>query len=97
VMEFRKTLEENNIGWHFWPYKKLDNPRGFVSFKVPEYYDQVIAYADSPKNNFADIRRLRPKNMDEIKKALDGFLLNSQFKNCLKNKGYISALGLKPE
>ncbi|HEV2830863.1 MAG TPA: glycoside hydrolase family 5 protein [Hanamia sp.] len=97
VREFRKTLEENNIGWHFWPYKKLDNPRGFVSFKVPEYYDQVIAYADSPKNNFADIRRLRPKNMDEIKKALDGFLLNSQFKNCLKNKGYISALGLKPE
>jgi hypothetical protein len=35
--------------------------------------------------------------MNEIKKALDNFLLNAQFKNCVQNKGYISALGLKPE
>lgn len=96
VMEFKNTLEENNIGWHFWPYKKLDNTKGFVTFAVPEFYDQVIAYADTMRNNFSDIRKLRPKNMDEIKKALDGFLLNAQFKNCTPNKGYISALGLKP-
>ena len=97
VMEFKNTLEENNIGWHFWPYKKLDNTRGFVTFAVPEFYDQVMAYADTARNSFADIRKFRPKNMEEIKKALDGFLVNAQFKNCTVNKGYISGLGLKPE
>jgi len=27
VCSFRKLLDKNNIGWHFWPYKKLENTR----------------------------------------------------------------------
>lgn len=97
VMKFRQTLEENNIGWHYWPYKKMDNTSGFVTFKVPQYYDSIIAYADTSKKNFADIRALRPKNTEQLQKALDGFLENCQFKNCIINTKYITALGLKAE
>ena len=96
VKEFRQTLEANNIGWHFWPYKKLSNTRGFATFDVPEYYTQVIAYADTTRNSFADIRAFRPANTAQIVKALNGYLENAQFKNCHKNEGYIRALGLKP-
>ncbi len=97
VMKFRKTLEENNIGWHYWPYKKMDNTRGFVTFKIPAYYDSIIAYADTAKKNFEDIRTLRPKNIEQLQNALNGFLENCQFKNCIINTKYITALGLKAE
>ncbi len=94
IREFRQLLERNNIGWHFWPYKKMDNTSGIVTFGIPDYYKQIIEYADTARNDFAAIRKLRPKNIDQVKKALEGFLNNCQFQNCTPNKGYIDALGL---
>ena len=95
VEDFRKTLDENNIGWHYWPYKKMNNTKGIITFSVPDHYDQVMQYADTAKKNFAMIRALRPQNVAEIQAALDGFLENCKFKNCIPNEGYIKALGFK--
>ena len=95
VMAFRKLLDSNNIGWHFWPYKKIDNARGFVQFDIPEFYDQIIAYAETPKKNFEEIRKARPHDIDQIRKALQGFLNNCRFEHCKPNVGYIEALGFK--
>lgn len=97
VETFRKMLDSTNIGWHFWPYKKINNTRGIVTFNQPPNYDSVIAYANTPKNNFDDIRKHRPSNTTEIKKALDDFLENCRFKNCTQNTGYIKALGFIPK
>ena len=97
VETFRKMLDSNNIGWHYWPYKKIDNSRGIVSFGKPAFYDSVIAYAAIQKNNFEDIRKSRPADAALIKKALDGFLENCRFKNCVQNAGYIRALGFIPK
>lgn len=96
VEAFRKTLEENNIGWHYWPYKKMDNTRGIVTFSVPQFYEQIREYADTAKNSFADIRTLRPKNTNDIQATLNGFLENCRFVNCTENEGYIKALNLYP-
>jgi hypothetical protein len=95
VDSFRVLLDSNQIGWHFWPYKKIDNARCFVQFSVPEYYDQVIQFAETPKKNFEEIRKARPKDIDQIRKALDGFLKNCKIENCKPNNGYIEALGFK--
>jgi len=97
VMDFRKVLDSNNVGWHFWPYKKINNTRGIVTFNVPQYYDSVTNYADSARRTFADIRRVKPQNLRQVIQALDGFLNNCQFKNCTPNNGYIKALGFKTE
>jgi endoglucanase len=97
VETFRKMLDSNTIGWHYWPYKKMENTRGIMQFNKPAYYDSVIAYTTAVKANFGDIRKYRPSNMVEIRKALDGFLENCQFKNCLQNPGYIKALGFTPQ
>jgi aryl-phospho-beta-D-glucosidase BglC (GH1 family) len=94
ILEFRKLLEKNNIGWHFWPYKKIDNTSGIVTFSVPAHFDLVTLYADTVRRNFADIRKVRPKDTQEVRQALEGFLENCQFRNCTPNKGYIDALGL---
>jgi aryl-phospho-beta-D-glucosidase BglC (GH1 family) len=96
VETFRKVLDSNNIGWHYWPYKKIENNKGIVRFNKPAGYDSVIAYANTPKTNFGDIRKYRPTNIATIKKALDGFLENCKFNNCLQNPGYIKALGFTP-
>ncbi len=95
VRGFTNTLEKNNIGWHYWPYKKLNNESGFVTFKMPQFYEQVIQFADTSRSSFDEIRKARPVNAAEIKTAMEGFLVNCQFKNCMINKGYIKALGLK--
>jgi len=96
VDTFRRMLDSNLIGWHFWPYKKINNTRGIVTFNKPANYDSVIAYANTPRKNFEDIRKNQPRNREEIEKALNGFLENCQFKNCTQNVGYIKALGFIP-
>ena len=97
VETFRKMLDSNFIGWHYWPYKKINNTKGIVTFNKPTNYDSVIAYANTPKKNFEDIRKHAPVSRQEIQQALDGFLENCQFKNCIQNPGYIRALGFVPK
>lgn len=97
IMNFRKTLDENNIGWHYWPYKKIDNTSGIVTFKVPQYYEEVRKFADTPRYTFKQIHETRPRKIDEVQQALNGFLENCQFRNCTQNKGYIAALEFKAE
>ena len=93
INTFRKILDSNNIGWHFWPYKKLNNTRGILTFEKPANYDSVTNYANEARPDFESIRNKRPANMELIKIALQQFLENCRFANCIQNKGYIKALG----
>lgn len=95
VGQFRKLLDDQQVGWHFWPYKKIDNTRGVVQFSIPAGYDSVMRFADTARISFEAIRKTRPGNQQQVKQALDGFLQNCLFQNCTPNKGYIEALGFK--
>lgn len=95
VKSFRDLLEKDNIGWHFWPYKKPDNTRGIVTFNVPAGYEKIIEYTEKPRADFAAIRKAAPQDREQIKKALYEFINNSKFENCRPNKGYMEALGFK--
>ncbi|HEV8283048.1 MAG TPA: cellulase family glycosylhydrolase [Chitinophagaceae bacterium] len=93
IDSFRTTLEHANIGWHFWPYKKMNDSRCIVQFIRPASYDSVIHYAETAKKSFADIRKYRPQNIGPIKQALNEYLKQCLFENCLPNNGYMQALG----
>jgi len=93
IDSFRTTLEQAKIGWHFWPYKKMDDSRCIVQFKRPASYDSVIHYAETAKKNFADIRKHRPQDITAVKQALNDYLKQCSFENCAPNSGYIKALG----
>ncbi len=93
VMNFRVLLDQHKIGWHFWPYKKMENKAGIVEFKMPAHYNELSQYADTIKNNFDDIRKYRPSSVTNVKQALNEFLINSTYNNCTPNEGYIKALG----
>lgn len=95
VKDFRIMLEKNNIGWHYWPYKKMDNTAGIMSFSQPANYNAVIDYTEKQRSSFEDIRKATPADRAQIKKAIYDILINAKFENCKANAGYIEALGLK--
>ena len=100
VRDFRQLLDDNDIHWTFWPYKKMDNTRGPMNFDRPEGYDYFIAYAESDRSTFANIRTLKDSlpGIDPamISNVLSQYVENSKFENCYPNNGYCDALGLKP-
>ncbi len=93
ISSFRTLLERNNFGWCFWPYKKLDSNRGIVSIPMTKEWDTIIQFANNDRSTFEKIRKSRPSK-EIVKKALEEYLKNSLFKNCIINKGYIEALGM---
>lgn len=93
VDSFRVLLDRNNIGWCFWPYKKMNSARGPVTFDQPEGYDAIIAFADAPRASFEELRKIRP-DMQRVRAALAAFLKNCKFENCRPNTGYLKALGV---
>ena len=94
ITSFRKLLERNNIGWCFWPYKKLESDRGVISINKPKDYDAIITFANSNRTTFDKVRKNRP-DIDIVKKALKDYLKNCTFDNCKVNFGYLKALGLE--
>ena len=95
VEEFRILMEENNIGWHYWPYKKMVAKAGMLNIKKPENWDLIINYTKSDRKGFAKIREVRP-DQKLVKQAMIDLLENMKYHNCEKNLGYIQALGMKP-
>ncbi|HEX7357123.1 MAG TPA: glycoside hydrolase family 5 protein [Ignavibacteriaceae bacterium] len=94
IDSFRVLLENNNIGWCFWPYKKMDSDKGMVQFKKTSEWEEIIKYAETQKNNFEEIRNAKPEK-SIIKKALSDLIENIKFKNCEINDDYLKALGVK--
>lgn len=93
VMDFRLLLDQNNINWCFWPYKKMDNTKGIMNFTMPEDYAAISRYSQSDRSSFEKIRENMP-DRTLVQKALNQFLENCLYENCFQNKGYIEGLGL---
>jgi aryl-phospho-beta-D-glucosidase BglC (GH1 family) len=94
IKSFRILLEQNRIGWCFWPYKKLDATSCVASINKPSEWDAIIAFAEQPRTTFEDVRKNRPPK-DTIEKALAAYLEAVKIKNCKVNEGYLRALGLR--
>ncbi len=96
VNEFRILLDENEINWAFWPYKKMNNTKGIMNFEQPENYNLITQYAESDRSSFKSIRENRP-DRKKVQQALNQYLENCKYDNCFQNKGYIEGLGFKVE
>jgi aryl-phospho-beta-D-glucosidase BglC (GH1 family) len=94
VGSFKTLLEQNGIGWCFWPYKKMDSTSSVVSVNVPAGWDAIVAYAERPRVSYEEVRKTRPPQ-GTIATALAGYLQNIQFRNCRVNRGYLTALGVR--
>lgn len=94
VNDFRVLLDENDVNWCFWPYKKMNNLRGIMNFNEPEDYHLISEYAKSDRSSYAKVRENRP-DIVKVKKALNKYVENSLYKNSYVNKGYTKGLNFK--
>jgi endoglucanase len=96
VNQFRVLLDEHDIPWCFWPYKKMNNTAGIMNFEEPEHYHLITEYAKSDRSSYAKRRENRP-DISKVQAALNEFLENSLYKNNFQNTGYIKALNFREE
>ncbi len=95
IAAWTRLMNKNNIGWHYWPYKKLGSDKCMVTIPTPENWDLIVEYTKQDRSSFAKIRKARP-DQEVVKKAMTDLLENMKFENCAKNNGYIEALGMNP-
>ncbi|MBD5355749.1 MAG: glycoside hydrolase family 5 protein [Bacteroides sp.] len=89
---FVKTMKDNNIGYTFWPYKKRENSC-MVGIQMPEEWEEVVKFAEGPHHTFAEVRDAKPDRA-KAQVALDKFIEQCQFKNCVPQETYITSMGL---
>ncbi|MDR1224208.1 MAG: glycoside hydrolase family 5 protein [Tannerella sp.] len=92
---FCQTMEENNIGYTFWPYKKKDGS-SFVGIRQPEGWQAVIDFSEAPRTTFREIREARPDQAAARRAMLD-FIEACKFQNCIPQNSYIRSLKLQAE
>lgn len=92
MAEFCKIMEDNNIGWTFWPYKKMDGS-SFVAVKAPLNWDSIVAFSEAPRSSYKEIRDVRP-NQKMSRKTMMDLVESCKFKNNVIQDSYIRALGL---
>jgi hypothetical protein len=96
VSAFAKTLEENHVGWCFWPYKKMDATSSVVTFDRPAHWDVVVALAAMPAGTGNAEKRIAARPSPEDAQAIfDDLLSKVKFSSERVNEGYVRALGLK--
>lgn len=95
VARFRTLLEKNDIGWAFWPYKKMNAPSSPMTYAAPQGWDQIVAYAKLAHTGGdagAKQRITSRPSQELIDKAMQQLLTNIQFAHSTENPGYVHAL-----
>jgi len=75
-------FEKNNIGWSFWPWKKMDTRNTPYSIKHPDGWDEITAYT---KGNGKPSKEAAQKSLDQL-------LNNIRLENCVYCPDVVSAL-----
>jgi aryl-phospho-beta-D-glucosidase BglC (GH1 family) len=96
VEGFRRTLEENQVGWAFWTYKRMDATPCVVTFDRPTHWDEIVAYAKLPSGtgNAEKLLAARPPQED-IDAAFADLLMKIAFGSERVNAGYVGALAME--
>jgi len=97
ITQFVKTLEKNNIGWAFWPYKKMtEKASSVVSIVPPADWGKIVEFAKLPRGtaHVEDRMKARP-DQETITRAFAELFENVRLQKCKVNEGYLQALGMK--
>ncbi len=93
IKSMRSLLEAHDIGWAFWPYKRLDGEASVVSVPRTPEWDAISRFARDPIATIERVQSHRPPR-SVVTKALNDYLENIKLQNCRINSAYFNALGL---
>ena len=88
------VLKTNNIGYTFWPYKKVDGSCMMGIDRPAEWDSIVVKYSEAPRGTYKEWREARP-DQAKARRLLQQFIENCQIKNCHAQQKYIQSMGLK--
>lgn len=96
IQKFRSVLDGNDIGWCFWPYKKIESTSCMVSIPKPAFWDEITAFAQMGLEtaNSEKLVAARPP-ADHCQAAVHSLLENIRFQSCRVNAGYLQSLGIR--
>jgi endoglucanase len=98
IAQFAKALEKNNIGWAFWPYKKMEKPSAVVSIIPPADWGKIVQFAKFPRGTGNTEERLKARPEPEtITRAFAELLDSVRLQKCRVNEGYLKSLGMKSD
>lgn len=93
IRALRSLLERHDIGWAFWPYKRLEAASSVVSVPLTAEWEAISTFARNPVATIEHVRAQRPPKA-VVARALNDYLNNIKLQNCRVNDGYLKALGL---
>jgi aryl-phospho-beta-D-glucosidase BglC (GH1 family) len=92
--DFVRILKKANIGYTFWPYKKVDGSC-MMAIQRPEGWDSIVVnYSETSRNTYQEWREARPKQQT-FRQLLDEFARNCRFDRCTPQKDYIQTMGFE--
>ncbi len=77
-----QLFETHNIGWSFWPWKKMDTTNTPYSIERPSGWDQIVAYSRGQGKPSAEVAR----------KAFDELIENIKLENCVYYPDVVNAI-----
>jgi len=93
IAGFRTLVEQNNIGWAFWPYKKMASHAAIETVTRPADWDAIVAYTKLPAGVAQHATNLKERpEQAVIDRAFADLLQNIQLAHCTTNMGYLRAL-----
>lgn len=90
---FAQVMKDNNIGYTFWPYKKI-NESCFNAVVPPKDWQVIVDFAEADRSSYEAIRKCRP-DQQEARRILEEYLEAVRFENCVKQEDYIRSLLLE--
>ncbi|MDE6040588.1 MAG: glycoside hydrolase family 5 protein, partial [Muribaculaceae bacterium] len=95
MSNFVDVMRDNNIGYTFWPYKKLGNS-AMTGAEAPEgWFEEVVAFVEAPRGSYGEIRRAREKcSQERGRELLKQYVENAKAQNMLVHNDYINAIQL---
>ena len=92
--QFVRVMKEANIGYTFWPYKKIDSSC-MMGIRRPEGWDSVIVrFSETSRNSYKEWREARPSQAEALRLLMQ-YAENARFEHCQPQTSYIQSMGMK--
>lgn len=89
-----RVLRDQNIGYTFWPYKKIEGSC-MMAFPKPEGWDSVIVkFSETSRTSFKEWREACP-DQAKVRQLLMQFIEGAKFEHCIPQTSYIRSIGLE--
>lgn len=94
MSDFADTMRANNIGYTFWPYKKI-NDSSMTGVAAPDGWENLVAFVEAPRGSYGEIREARKLcSQQEGMRLLRTYARNARADKMLRHDNYIKAIKL---